>query len=143
MEAKKRFKNPLALSVIGFSSFIHTACKQKDRPFHQKLRFYLIWKWTCLSKDRPFYQRTEFSLKFRVFFKTSVFLKIPRSKDRPFLPKDGVFIKIPCFFKTSVFLKIPRSKDRPFYQRTEFSLKVDFFNEIRFVNINMWISPIL
>ena len=99
MEAKKRFKNPMALSVIGFPSFIHTACKQKDRPFHQKLRLYLIWKWTCLSKDRPF------------------------------LSKDGVFIKIPCFFKTSVFLKIPRSKHRPFYQRTEFSLKFRVFSK--------------
>ena len=64
MEAKKRFKNPLALSVIGFPSFIHTACKQKPN-FSSKTRSF--------EKDRPFYQRTEFSLKFRVFSKLPCF----------------------------------------------------------------------
>ena len=95
-----------------------------------------------LSKTRTFknpgFQKS-------VLFKNTYFSKV-----RPFqkyvLFKNTSFSKIRTFFKNSVlfqnfrvFKKFPVPKSVLF----NFSLKLDFYSKIRFVNINMWVSPIL
>ena len=107
---------------------------------------YTIWnssfvQKTGFLKDRSFY----YIVKIPCFFKTSVFLKIPRSKDRPFYQRTEFSLKFRVFSKLPCFLKIPRPKKYILFEKKKaFTFeKVDFFNKIRFVNINIWISPIL
>ena len=99
-------KTVLFIRNPGFQKtvlFIKNPGFQKTALFIKNSVFTLYGSGPVFQKTVLFYQRTEFSLKFRVFFKTSVFLKIPRSKDRPFYQrtefslKFRVFSKLPCF----------------------------------------------
>ena len=89
-------KNP---SFQKLRPFPKNPCFQNSVLFIKGRSFHSI----VLTQNSVFYQ------KFRAFFQ-----------------KFRGFSKIPCFFKTSVFLKIPRSKPRPFITRTGFSLKFIF-----------------
>ena len=89
----------------------------------------MFFKKFRVFKNSPF-ERRSFNTKFRVFQKNSVFSKIPRSR-------DGVLTQNSVFFK-----KFRVFKNSPFEKVCTFQ-KVAFFNKIRFVGINIWVSPIL
>ena len=112
---------------------ISTVCNQKVRPFQKHV----------FSKVRIFkntyFQKSVFS-KTRIF-KSPYFQKHVFSKVRIF--KSPYFQKIPCFFKTSVFLKNSPFESPSFLPKDGVFIRTRFFNKIRFVIINMWISLIL
>ena len=117
------------------------ACKQKTRvfkkaqvfsknpTFHQKLRLYLIWKWTGLFK-RPVFSSKTPSLPYmevdRCFQKTGLFIKNSVITLYGSGLVFSVFQKTGLFIKNSVFTLY--GSGPVFQKRPVFSSKTPVFN---------------